>query len=473
MPDQWEREHGFDPNTVEDKDEDADGDGITNRDEWEAGTNPNNPDSDGDGYPDGWEMANGFDPQDDNDGGPVYVSATGNDGNKGTQGSPYLTLAKAVWKASYGLTDDSRTVRVVGELSEASGNVSPIQDATFGITDTGKNGVIISGTGTDPKLTRSSTRSKRILYVGPNTRLTLQDITLTGGNSERGSGIYVESGELILGSGSAIINNIATGGVNGVGGGILVEYGKLTMLKGALISNNKATNHSGGGVYLQNSEFIMEGGVITENTTVSEGGGLCVYSRSKAVLKNGAEISGNTAHRAGGGVAVISHGELILEEGSKITGNFSLSDTNNTAYGAGGITLSQGSLLMKGGEISGNTTDGLCGGVGLYWYSTFTMEGGRIAGNTAATYGGGVGLTTQASFIMKGGFIEGNKGSRGGGVWLRNDTTNPFTMTGGTIYGSDNAEKGNTATAANGGHALYDGTKTPAGIVNNTITSYP
>jgi hypothetical protein len=44
-------------------------------------------------------------------------------------------------------------------------------------------------------------------------------------------------------------------------------------------------------------------------------------------------------------------------------------------------------------------------------------------------------------------------------------------MTGGTVYGGDNAEHTNTATAANGGHALYD--ERTAAWIDATITRYP
>ncbi len=41
---------------------DNDGDGISNADEIANGTDPDNSDTDGDGMPDGWEVANGLDP---------------------------------------------------------------------------------------------------------------------------------------------------------------------------------------------------------------------------------------------------------------------------------------------------------------------------------------------------------------------------------------------------------------------------
>jgi hypothetical protein len=43
MPDEWETAHGFNPNSATDGGEDSDGDGMINRDEYEAGTNPMDP----------------------------------------------------------------------------------------------------------------------------------------------------------------------------------------------------------------------------------------------------------------------------------------------------------------------------------------------------------------------------------------------------------------------------------------------
>ena len=59
MPDGWEVNHNLNP-LRNDAREDADGDGLMNVEEYEAGTNPNNADTDGDGKSDYWEVKEAF-----------------------------------------------------------------------------------------------------------------------------------------------------------------------------------------------------------------------------------------------------------------------------------------------------------------------------------------------------------------------------------------------------------------------------
>lgn len=72
MPDEWEIRYGLNPANSGDAGSDADSDGLSNLNEYLAGTDPTDSDSDDDGMPDGWEVDNGLDPlvddaSDDND----------------------------------------------------------------------------------------------------------------------------------------------------------------------------------------------------------------------------------------------------------------------------------------------------------------------------------------------------------------------------------------------------------------------
>jgi len=62
MPDSWETAHAFSPTNAADATQDADSDGVNNRDEWLAGTDPRLADTDGDGANDGIERLQGTDP---------------------------------------------------------------------------------------------------------------------------------------------------------------------------------------------------------------------------------------------------------------------------------------------------------------------------------------------------------------------------------------------------------------------------
>ena len=71
MPDGWEVDNGLDPLDDEDADEDPDADGLSNLEEYQNSTDPNDDDTDNDGMPDGWEVDNNLDPLvDDADGNP-------------------------------------------------------------------------------------------------------------------------------------------------------------------------------------------------------------------------------------------------------------------------------------------------------------------------------------------------------------------------------------------------------------------
>ena len=90
LPDVWEIQFGLDPQNANDAIEDLDNDGLTNREEFAAQTDPNNADSDNDGMPDGWEVDHGLNPND-------YADATLDADNDGvTNLNEYLSATDTV-----------------------------------------------------------------------------------------------------------------------------------------------------------------------------------------------------------------------------------------------------------------------------------------------------------------------------------------------------------------------------------------
>jgi hypothetical protein len=452
------------------------------------------------------------------------VAAPANGGNdetgKGTEPFPYKTLAKAVWKASAALDEERRTVVVVGELSEESGNGDA--DSIFLITDTGPEGVVIRGKDTGAKLKKTTpninvfTNRQRILYLGPETKVTLKNITITGGYLSSGAGICLDGGDLSLGEGAVITENTQPGTLGGSGAGIYVQSASLTLLPGCEVRANtlEARNGLGAGIYGTAATVIMKGGRSIDNVwtysgnytgahEVNGGAGIHLTARS-AFTMTGGEISGNSGFQ-GGGVLVSNSSSFTMEGGSI---------TKNEAYHtAGGVHIASNSdCTLKGGYITENEAiHGLCGGLEISSNSTGVMEGGFITKNTAYWDGGGLRLTKDCSFTMKGGEITDNTAGRvgGGGVSeLRSEfrmeggliarnkaitgyntlkgggvLAKTFTMTGGTIYGADggtnaNSDNGNGAAAV----FLYTDSRDylsnvtlvePSTSINNTITSYP
>lgn len=68
MPNKWEVDHGLNPNDPADAAAHADTDGLTNLQEYQLGTDPNQNDTDSDGWSDSYENANGYDPLSATDG---------------------------------------------------------------------------------------------------------------------------------------------------------------------------------------------------------------------------------------------------------------------------------------------------------------------------------------------------------------------------------------------------------------------
>ena len=315
------------------------------------------------------------------------------------------------------------------------------------------------------------------VYVKDGATFTMNDGTISGNTAGNGSGVYVywDGSFVVTGgyiSGTVTISNAAEIAVSG---GYLSSsaYDSLssyiTSGYSAVSTNDSAYPY----VVLSDEEASLVYNSVTYNTVLTVGGTLSAgyyYLVSDVDLSSDITISSGTVYLNLNGytitgtgkdsVITVSGGTLILcdsseEESGVITGG-------KASYG-GGIDVSNGTLTMYGGTISGNTASINGGGVRVH-DGTFSMYGGTISGNTASSYGGGV-RVYNSTFTMNGGTVSDNSAIDGGGVSV---STGEFTMNDGDI--SDNAASGN-----GGGVYVYNSsTFTMAGgtISGNTASSH-
>lgn len=163
---------------------------------------------------------------------------------------------------------------------------------------------------------------------------------------------------------------------------------------------------------------------------------------------NGKTIDRKLSAAQADGRVITVYGNLTLNDtagGGKITGG-KVSGANN--HGGGiyiGDSGTYGTLTMNGGSITGNTAEGLGGGVFVSAGTIFTMNGGTITGNTAGTgkNGGGVfvdcGRDSSIAFFNVSGYskITGNTvGGAANNLYLMGDSVTDLETQAVTVYNS-------------------------------------
>ena len=243
------------------------------------------------------------------------------------------------------------------------------------------------------------------IYVQKDGRLTVSGGTISNNTATNGGGIHLANGTLTV-SGGTISKNTATNG-----GGVCVNDGCIITMNGGEISGNTATQ-SGGGIYGKNSSSAgkiiinISGGKIADNQALGNtepdnacvgGGGVFLQwcdgwprNDNNELNLSGGEISGNMATARGGGI--YTTGDFTMTGGT-ITGNTAEKHEGGGIFYFG--LASQGRQgLITGGTISNNhtTTEVDLGGGGIFVNKDAKMhiKNALITGNTADGLGGGV-----------------------------------------------------------------------------------
>lgn len=164
----------------------------------------------------------------------------------------------------------------------------------------------------------------RVLNIGPQAVVTLQDLAVTGG---------VERQQQRLG-----------------GAGIMIWDGGTLTLERCRVEDNYARD--GGGIAVsRGATLTLLDSVVTQNTAMAGGGGLLVKEGGTATLGAGSRVTDNVSTVFGGGVDLA--GTITLKAGSRV-------DRNKSVFNGGGIFAARGStaILEAGSHVTDNTAGG-------------------------------------------------------------------------------------------------------------------
>lgn len=364
-------------------------------------------------------------------------------------------------------------------IIKVCGQVDGNQSLPTGLTDAIATSVTIEGnTGLDaagvPQDSLDGNNSGTVLSISTNVPVVIKDLTITGGNTAKGGGIYMASGSNVtLESGAVIGKDVQTiagadasepgNTASTYGGGIYIVEGTLILKNGSKVCNNylNSTNvtSGGAGIALMGGSLTIENGAaISWNKSAARGGGIMVpYEGTAAsvITMKGGEISHNAAGRYGGGVVIGHTGGTYSAKTFNFSGG-TISENNVTGTGSS-PTRGGGGIFFDGG--------------------TFTMSGNAvIEKNTVAGAGGGISISAsgQASgtFTMTGGIIRNNSAGTGGAIYFNDNEDgnyeNSYTISGSATipYGVDNVK-------GSGKNDVYTGKSSSLEIAAALGSSFP
>lgn len=255
----------------------------------------------------------------------------------------------------------------------------------------------------------------RLLDVGSGANVTLQNLTLSGGQATgataQGGAIYDAGGNLTLKT-VAVQSNVASAsgqtangaGNNAQGGGLYVSGGVVNLTNSSISDNSlfaasgvagsAGGNAQGGSIYATNgATLVIHGGSLSVNTLYAGDGG--TGTANKPTGGNGGDAQGGGIYARGGSVTLTG-------------GVVASTNTINGGYGGRGSTSGSGG---QGGNAEGG---------GVYVSNTGTTNSVAVGGNAVIkdnTLNVGVGGTGET------GGQGGNGGQGlGGGLYVQGGT---------------------------------------------------
>ncbi len=218
--------------------------------------------------------------------------------------------------------------------------------------------IVINGNGSTVSRDVASATKFRVFEVSAGGALTLNDVTVTGGDTDNAGAVANFGGGVRAYGGSLNINNSTFTGNNG--GAIMFSPGTSGGIESSVIDSNQGNpgaGYYGGGISITGATVTINNSTVSNNTTDSTIGSGAVYisnygGNADVVISN-STISGNTSTLRGGGISHLAYGNNSTISLINVT----LVDNTSSGNG-GGISNDSATILISQSLISGNTGSG-------------------------------------------------------------------------------------------------------------------
>jgi predicted outer membrane repeat protein len=323
---------------------------------------------------------------------PISVGAATITVNSLNQVDPgQCTIAAAISSTNAGA--DQAGCTHVGTYGTSDTIVLAAVTYALAIADNGTNAypiiqvaVTISGNGATISRTVGDVAPFFRFFEVANGGLTIDNVTLTGGNVPLGDGgaIFCHSGALTV-SGATFSGNSASGGD---GGAIYHSSIEAANISGTTFTNNASPGGDGGAIYDSSTNGMTLANTTFSGNSANGGDGGAVYDSSTGGLSiTNATFSGNSATSGDGGAIYDSSSGGLAYNGGTVSNN-----SSPNGDGGGIYDSSSGGLRITNVVFAGNTATGGDGGA-IYDSSsvgTGPVSNNCIEGNTATISGGGI-----------------------------------------------------------------------------------
>ena len=271
-------------------------------------------------------------------------------------------------------------------LSRAGAGENAAVDGDLDVTDlTGSLKIIGAGAG---QTIIDAARLDRVFHVLPGASLTLEGLTITGGSAkgnsiqdERGGGVYVDGGTLVVAN-SIVSENFAPANTNNASGGGIsnANSGSVTIINSTLTGNSAFSQ--GGGIYINGSgsNVTITQSTLSENEG-SNGGGI-------ANIGGGIVITDSTLF---GNMSPIGAALYNTVSGTAEITDSTFYENSSNIYGGAIYNLGSAHIEITNSTLSGNSARRDAGAIFNRIDGTVNISNSTLTGNRANSDGDSVG----------------------------------------------------------------------------------